>query len=166
MRLNLCLILLATGIQTRAAASLAPDETFTIHPDAITLRVPTHYSGDAVHKIDRKDGLDGDNPYFMRHNIARTGKSEGGSATDELNPAYFQRLDRWISAANDRSVLIGLGLGGFPGNSSNWWTRFKTRAREDRYCSYDCDAVADTIVARNIRRLGQLKLPVDRRLIS
>ena len=57
-------------------------------------------------------------------------------ASDQLNAEYFQRLDRWVAYANDHGILMGLALGGFPADSQQWWVRFRTREREDRYFKY------------------------------
>jgi Protein of unknown function (DUF4038)/Domain of unknown function (DUF5060) len=57
-------------------------------------------------------------------------------ATDQLNAEYFQRLDRWVAYANERGIVMGLALGGFPADSQQWWVRFQTRDREDRYFKY------------------------------
>ncbi len=55
--------------------------------------------------------------------------------TDAPTMAYFQRLDQMVQYANDHGIMMGLTIGGFPGNS-NWWTRMGTRAREDRWFRY------------------------------
>lgn len=59
----------------------------------------------------------------------------GSPAGDSLSPAYFRRLDQMIQYANDQGIMMGLCIGGFPGNSS-WWTLFNTQAREDRWFRY------------------------------
>src|SRR5690606_32588147 len=42
--------------------------------------------------------------------------------TDNLNVAFFQRLDHLVQYANDRGIMMGLTVGGFPVNS-NWWQK-------------------------------------------
>jgi hypothetical protein len=59
----------------------------------------------------------------------------GNPQTDTPNMAYFQQLDQMVQYANDHGIMMGLTIGGFPGNSS-WWARFATRAREDRWFRY------------------------------
>lgn len=59
----------------------------------------------------------------------------GDPATDKLDAAYFQRLDSMVRYANDRGVVMGLVIGGFPDNS-NWFTRFRSRERHDRWVRY------------------------------
>ncbi len=55
--------------------------------------------------------------------------------TDDLQVAYFQRLDQMVQYANDQGIMMGLTVGGFPGNS-NWFNRFGTLARNDRWFRY------------------------------
>jgi hypothetical protein len=55
--------------------------------------------------------------------------------TDTPNLAYFQRLDQMVQYANDRGIMMGLTIGGFPDNS-NWWTKMGTQARDDRWFRY------------------------------
>jgi len=55
--------------------------------------------------------------------------------TDTPNMAFFQRLDEWVQYANDRGIMMGLTLGGFPDNS-NWWNKMGTQARDDRWFRY------------------------------
>jgi len=55
--------------------------------------------------------------------------------TDTPNMAYFQRLDQMVQYANDRGIMMGLTIGGFPVNS-NWWNKFGTLARNDRWFRY------------------------------
>lgn len=55
--------------------------------------------------------------------------------TDNLQVAYFQRLDQMVQYANDRGIMMGLTIGGFPDNS-NWWGKFGTLARNDRWFRY------------------------------
>jgi hypothetical protein len=66
--------------------------------------------------------------------------------TDELNVAYFQRLDRMVEYANQRGISVGLSIGGFPGNSS-WFDRFGSRERNDRWFRY----VVARYAAYNVR---------------
>ncbi len=70
-------------------------------------------------------------------------------ASDQLSVEFFQRLDRWIAYANDRGIVMGLGLGGFPLDSQLWWVRFQTRDREDRYFKY----IVSRYAAFNVRWL-------------
>jgi hypothetical protein len=55
--------------------------------------------------------------------------------TDTPDMAYFQRLDQMVQYANDRGIMMGLTIGGFPVNS-NWWNKFDTLARNDRWFRY------------------------------
>lgn len=55
--------------------------------------------------------------------------------TDSPNLAFFQRLDGMVQYANDRGIMMGLTIGGFPDNS-NWWNKMGTRARDDRWFRY------------------------------
>jgi hypothetical protein len=66
--------------------------------------------------------------------------------TDSLDVAYFQRLDRMVQFANDRGIMMGLAVGGFPGNSS-WFDRFGSRERNDRWFKY----VVARYAAYNVR---------------
>ncbi|HOX03219.1 MAG TPA: DUF5060 domain-containing protein [Candidatus Paceibacterota bacterium] len=59
----------------------------------------------------------------------------GAPAADDLDPAYFQRLDQMVQYANDRGIMVGLVIGGFPDNSK-WWTKLNTIERDDRWFSY------------------------------
>jgi len=59
----------------------------------------------------------------------------GDPTTDLLNPAYFQQLDQMVAYANRRGIMLGLTIGGFPGNSQ-WWTKFNTIERDDRWFRY------------------------------
>jgi hypothetical protein len=61
----------------------------------------------------------------------------GSPPGDNLNVAYFQRLDQMLQYANDQGGMIGLCIGGFPGNSA-WWSSsmFNTQARDDRWFKY------------------------------
>jgi len=63
---------------------------------------------------------------------AFTGKNP---QTDSPNVAYFQRLDTMVQYANDHGIMMGLTIGGFPGNSA-WWSKFNTQARDDRWFRY------------------------------
>jgi len=65
---------------------------------------------------------------------------------DSLNPAFFQRLDQMIQYANDRAIMVGLCIGGFPANST-WWSLFNTQARDDRWFRY----IVDRYAALNVR---------------
>jgi hypothetical protein len=60
---------------------------------------------------------------------------KGTPSSEELNPAYFRRLDQMVQYANDRGIMVGLVIGGFPDNSS-WWHKFNTQDRDDRWFSY------------------------------
>ncbi|HPD28861.1 MAG TPA: DUF4038 domain-containing protein [Phycisphaerae bacterium] len=55
--------------------------------------------------------------------------------TDTPNMAYFQRLDQMVQYANDRGIMMGLTIGGFPDNS-NWWVKFGTLERNSRWFRY------------------------------
>jgi len=55
--------------------------------------------------------------------------------TDNLQVAYFQRLDQMVQYANDHGIMMGLTVGAFPGNSS-WFNKMGTRARNDRWFRY------------------------------
>jgi hypothetical protein len=59
----------------------------------------------------------------------------GDPSTDKLDTAYFRRLDEMVRYANDRGIVMGLVIGGFPDNS-RWFARFGTRARHDRWYRY------------------------------
>jgi len=59
----------------------------------------------------------------------------GSPAGDNLNPAYFKRLDQMIQYANDQGIMVGLCIGGFPGNSA-WWSKLNTQACDDRWFRY------------------------------
>lgn len=56
-------------------------------------------------------------------------------ATDALNVAYFRRLDELVAYANERGIVVGLTIGGFPRNT-RWFERMKTRERNDRWFRY------------------------------
>lgn len=62
------------------------------------------------------------------------GKDPIGS-NENLQVSYFQRLDQLVQYANDRGIMMGLTIGGFPDNS-NWWVKFGTLARNDRWFRY------------------------------
>ena len=66
--------------------------------------------------------------------------------TDTSQPAFFQRLDAMVTHANARGIMMGLTIGGFPGNS-NWWGKFNTQARDDRWFRY----CAARYAAHNVR---------------
>jgi hypothetical protein len=70
---------------------------------------------------------------------SRTGVPEAFAGknpqTDSPNVDYFQRLDTMVQYANDHGIMMGLTIGGFPGNSS-WWSKFNTQARDDRWFRY------------------------------
>ncbi len=70
-------------------------------------------------------------------------------ASDQLDLEFFERLDRWVAYANDRGIVMGLGLGGFPADSQIWWARFQNREREDRYFKY----IVSRYAAFNVRWL-------------
>ncbi len=55
--------------------------------------------------------------------------------TDAPDMAYFRRLDQMVQYANDRGIMMGLTIGGFPDNS-NWWSKMGTQARDDRWFRY------------------------------
>lgn len=55
--------------------------------------------------------------------------------TETPNMAYFQRLDQMVQYANDRGIMMGLTIGGFPDNS-NWWVKFGTLERNSRWFRY------------------------------
>ena len=55
--------------------------------------------------------------------------------TDNLQVDYFQRLDGMVQYANDHGIMMGLTIGGFPGNS-NWFGKMATLARNDRWFKY------------------------------
>ncbi len=55
--------------------------------------------------------------------------------TDTPDMAYFQRLDQMVQYANDRGIMMGLTIGGFPGNS-NWWGKMATLDRNNRWFRY------------------------------
>ncbi|MEJ2710003.1 MAG: DUF5060 domain-containing protein [Anaerolineales bacterium] len=55
--------------------------------------------------------------------------------SDQLQVAYFQRLDQMVQYANDHGIVMGLAIGGFPGNTQ-WFDRFGTRERNDRWFQY------------------------------
>lgn len=59
----------------------------------------------------------------------------GDPTTDSPNMVFFQRLDLMVQYANDHGIMMGLCIGGFPQNS-NWWNRFATLARNDRWFKY------------------------------
>ena len=59
----------------------------------------------------------------------------GTPSTEDLNPAYFRRLDQMVQSANDRGIMVGLVIGGFPDNSQ-WWRQFNTQDRDDRWFRY------------------------------
>jgi hypothetical protein len=61
--------------------------------------------------------------------------ANGDPTTEQLSVPFFRRLDRMVQYANDRGILMGLVIGGFPDNS-NWFNRFATRARHDRWVRY------------------------------
>lgn len=55
--------------------------------------------------------------------------------TDELQVEYFRQLDAMVRYANDKGIMMGLCIGGFPGNS-RWWKKFDTAERDDRWFRY------------------------------
>ena len=59
----------------------------------------------------------------------------GIPSNDELNEAFFDRLDEWIKYANGQGIQMGLTIGGFPDNSS-WFSLFNTRERNERWFQY------------------------------
>ncbi|MBN1108580.1 MAG: DUF4038 domain-containing protein [Bacteroidales bacterium] len=57
-------------------------------------------------------------------------------ASDTLLVDFFIRqLDPMVQYANDKGIMMGLVIGGFPDNSQ-WFTRFKTIERSDRWFRY------------------------------
>lgn len=72
----------------------------------------------------------------------------GDPQTDDLQVAFFQRLDHLVQYANEHGIMMGLSIGGFPENS-NWFDRFGTRERNDRWFRY----VVARYSAYNIRWL-------------
>jgi len=58
-----------------------------------------------------------------------------GTTWDNLQVNYFQRLDGMVQYANDHGIMMGLTVGGFPGNSS-WFNKMATLARNDRWFKY------------------------------
>ena len=55
--------------------------------------------------------------------------------TDTPNMEFFQHLDQMVQYANDRGIMMGLTIGGFPDNS-NWWSKMGSQARDDRWFRY------------------------------
>ncbi|HUT32118.1 MAG TPA: DUF5060 domain-containing protein [Planctomycetota bacterium] len=55
--------------------------------------------------------------------------------TDELQVEYFRQLDAMVQYANDKGIMMGLCIGGFPDNSQ-WWRKLDTRERDDRWFRY------------------------------
>jgi len=76
---------------------------------------------------------------YTRANIAPflhcNSKSCNPKTDEHLNPAYFQRLDKMVSYANEHGIMMGLMIGSFPGNSS-WLVKFGTKDRHDRWFEY------------------------------
>ena len=66
--------------------------------------------------------------------------------TGNLQVAYFQRLDHLVAYANDQGIMMGLAIGGFPGNSK-WFALFQNRENNDRWFKY----VVDRYAAYNVR---------------
>lgn len=60
---------------------------------------------------------------------------EGNPGDENLNVAFFQRLDQWVEYANRHGINMGLTIGGFPDNSK-WFTIFRTKEMNDRWFSY------------------------------
>jgi len=57
-------------------------------------------------------------------------------ASDTLLVDFFSRqLDTMVQYANDKGIMMGLVIGGFPDNSQ-WFTRFRTMERSDRWFRY------------------------------
>lgn len=70
----------------------------------------------------------------------------GDPGTDRLVPDFFRKLDAIIEYANGKGVMIGLTIGGFPGNS-RWYEKFDTAERNDRWFRY----VVARYAAYNVR---------------
>jgi hypothetical protein len=61
---------------------------------------------------------------------------QGAPKNGDMNPRFFQRLDRLVEYANSKGLIFGMMIGGFPGNSQ-WWNRlFTTREDDDRWFAY------------------------------
>jgi hypothetical protein len=57
-------------------------------------------------------------------------------ASDTLLVDFFRnQLDSMVQYANDKGIMMGLVIGGFPDNSQ-WFRRFKTLERSDRWFKY------------------------------
>lgn len=78
--------------------------------------------------------------------------TNGDPTTDELLPAFFRQLDERVAYANGHGVMMGLSIGGFPGNS-NWFRLFGNgeagRQRHDAWWRY----VVARYAAYNVRWL-------------
>jgi hypothetical protein len=89
----------------------------------------------------------------------RTGQipfAEKSPKTDNLKVDFFQLLDRMVQYANDRGIMMGLTIGGFPDNSfdkqfdyltGNVYQNFGSAANLDRWFDYCVDRYA----AYNVR---------------
>ncbi|MCP4006233.1 MAG: DUF4038 domain-containing protein [bacterium] len=66
--------------------------------------------------------------------------------TERVELAYFERLDAIVRYANQRGVIPGLAIGGFPGDS-DWYAKFGTQERHDRWFRY----VVSRYAAFNVR---------------
>lgn len=57
-------------------------------------------------------------------------------STDKLLVSFFrEQLDPMVKYANEKGVMMGLVIGGFPDNSQ-WFRKFNTIERNDRWFKY------------------------------
>lgn len=73
--------------------------------------------------------------------------SDRDPASDTLLVDFFRnQLDSMVQYANDKGIMMGLVIGGFPDNSQ-WFRRFKTIERSDRWFKY----IVSRYAAYNVR---------------
>ena len=64
-----------------------------------------------------------------------------------LQTAYFKEMDARVQYANEQGIVVGICIGGFPGNSSWWKTLFKRVIDDQRWFRY----IVDRYAAFNVR---------------
>ncbi len=73
--------------------------------------------------------------WLAKFNRAGISPFQGSPHEDILNEPFFDRLDEWVAFANEKGILMGLAIGGFPDNSQ-WFSLFNTKERNDRWFRY------------------------------
>jgi len=85
-------------------------------------------------------------------------------ASDTLLVEFFRdQLDPMVQYANDKGIMMGLVIGGFPDNSE-WFRRFRTIERSDRWFRY----IIARYSAYNVRwgLFGELNEAVGRNMLE